>query len=275
MKKMLLSLAVVLGSTALFAQTTPAESDTAKINLPNVDIWVISKVDTSSTSAADTIPSIDEPSGPDKDALTHWGGLDLGVNMLLNADGGTDMAAGDEWLELDVARSGSVRLNLFESKIRLAKDYVGLVTGVGFTWNKYAFKNNIVMSSNGDSTFAATDSLINYRKNSLRATYVQVPLMVEFNTSEDPERTFHLAAGVIGGWKIGSRYKQYYDYEGKEYKSYVKDDYNLNPLTLDATARIGYRNLTLWATYGLTSLFEKDKGPEVYPVSVGLTVIPF
>ncbi len=41
------------------------------------------------------------------------------------------------------------------------------------------------------------------------------------------------------------------------------------------TGRIGYKWLNLWGYYQLSTLFEKGKGPEMYPISVGITIIPF
>ena len=275
MKKMVLLFAVMLGAFAMNAQNE-AKSDTARFPLGEVEILVVSKPDTTNDTSNDSLKNvIEEPKKPSKNDLTHWGGLDLGMNFLVNSDNKMKYPANDEWIELDQAHSLSWRFNLLEQKIRIAKDYAGIITGVSLVYNSYSFDKNVALFSNADSTFAVLDTVAQYSKNKLRATYLQVPLMVEFNTSEDPERTFHIAAGIIGGWKIGSLYKQRFDTDGKEYKVKVSDDYNLSPLTLDATARIGYRNLTLFATYGLTSLFKDDKGPEVYPVTVGLSLMPF
>ena len=58
-------------------------------------------------------------------------------------------------------------------------------------------------------------------------------------------------------------------------KSKVKGDYNVSPFSLEASARVGYGDLTLFASASITSLFEEDKGPEVYPFTVGLTVLAF
>ena len=41
---------------------------------------------------------------------------------------------------------------------------------------------------------------------------------------------------------------------------------------MDATARIGWGWVNVFATYSLTTLFKTDRGPELYPFSVGLTI---
>ncbi|MFN0032617.1 MAG: outer membrane beta-barrel protein [Flavobacteriales bacterium] len=275
MKKITIAtLAILLGVGAM-AQTEPVKPDTTDMKFGDTRIIMIDeKPDSDSTD----IVWEDDDEDTDKYTLTHWGGLDLGVNILLNKDGGTAMDSANTWLELDYSRSLSWRINLFEEKIRFYKDYVGLIVGAGFTYNSYGLKNNVnVMTEDSSATYAFTvpDSVIDYSKNKLRASYINVPLMLEINTSDDNDKCFHIAAGVIGGWKMGSLVRQKWE-DGDDKNSYRrKADYNLNPFTLDATARIGYKDFTLFATYGLTPLFKKDKGPEVYPVTVGLQIVPF
>lgn len=277
-KLMILSVCLAL-SLGTFAQeeVEPVEpkfpkSDTTRVKLGDLNVTIVEdKANTEGDGEDD-----DSYSDSDlKKELTHWGGIDVGVNMLLNSNNETTLPDGANWLDIDEARSLSWSFNLYEQKIRLVKDHIGIITGVGLTYNSYGLKNNVSVFSNSDSTFAMTDSLNTFDKNKLRTTYIKVPVMLEFNTSEDPKRSFHIAAGVIGGVRIGSITKQEYKVDDAKHKNRVKDDFNFSPITLDAAFRIGYGNLTLFANYGLTPLFEKDKGPEVYPVTVGLAILPW
>jgi hypothetical protein len=43
----------------------------------------------------------------------------------------------------------------------------------------------------------------------------------------------------------------------------------------DATAKIGWGVLNLNASYSLNTLFKKEKGPELYPFTVSLTLVNF
>lgn len=252
-----------------------AQSDTTRVKLGDLNVTIVEDKDEDSDDdfSDDGVMSDSEL----KSELTHWGGVDLGVNMLLNSDNKTNLPEGANWLDIDEARSLSWSFNLYEQKIRIVKDYVGIITGVGLTYNSYGLKNNVAIQSNSDSTYAVNipDSLFTFDKNKIRTTYVKVPLMLEFNTSSDPSRTFHIAAGVVGGVRIGSITKQEYKIDDEKHKDRVKDDFNFSPLTLDAAVRIGYGNLTLFANYGLTPLFEDNKGPEVYPVTVGISILPW
>lgn len=252
--------------------------DTTRIKIGDLKVILVDEHADENEDAEITIGDDNEDNGPSKSELTFWGGLDIGVNILLNSDGTSKMEGEKAWLEQDYSKSFSWSFNLFETKIRLIKDYAGIVTGAGLTYNSYGFEKNVIPTVVNDSLYGYTvpDSLYKFTKNKLRATYLRIPLILEFNTSSDPDRTFHVAGGVIGGWKIGSITKRNYDFEDAAHKNRVKDDFALTPFTLDATARIGYRNFTLFANYGLTPLFDKNKNtPEVYNMTVGLQIIPF
>lgn len=279
-KLMILSVCLAL-SMGTFAQeeVEPVEpkstqSDTTRVKLGDLNVTIVEDNDNDEGEDEDD----DGYSDSDlKNELTHWGGIDVGVNMLLNSNNETTLPDGAKWLDIDEARSLSWSFNLYEQKIRIVKDYVGIITGVGLTYNSYGLKNNVSVLSNSDSTYAVTvpDSLYTFDKNKLRTTYIKVPVMLEFNTSVDPKRSFHIAAGVIGGVRIGSITKQEYKIDDSKNKDRVKDDFNFSPITLDAAVRIGYGNLTLFANYGLTPLFEDNKGPEVYPFTVGISILPW
>lgn len=275
MKNVLNTLIImVLSATVAVAQESPTATDTTKITIGNTKIMVVETRDGSAVKR-DTVKV--KSQREIKDELTFWSGIDLGVNTLFNADGRNAPSANAPWLNTEEIRSLHWSFNFHQEKIRLYRDYVGILIGAGLTYNSYGIKTNVRVMHNNDSTFAEVvpDSLYRFSKNKLRATYLRVPLMLEFNTSTDPDRTVHLAVGAIGGLRIGSITKQHYEIDGQNYRDRVKSDFNLNTFTLDAAVRVGYRKFTLWANYALTPLFEKDRGPEVYPLALGLTLVPF
>jgi hypothetical protein len=104
------------------------------------------------------------------------------------------------------------------------------------------------------------------KKNKLFIAYICLPILFEYQIPIDQAK-LHFAVGVIGSIKIGSRQKQIYENNEKFTRS---KDFNLNPFKCEATARIGYGAWTAFANYSLTTLFQKEKGPELYPVTVGM-----
>ncbi len=277
MKNIAITTVIVLFALYSTAQVDPVKPDTTDMKFGDTRIIMIDENPDNDTT--DVAWEDDEDNDNDcKLDLTHWGGIDVGVNLLINKSGGTTMDSANSWLELDYSRSMSFRFNIFEEKIRIYKDYVGLIVGAGLTYNSYGIKNNVDITDRDSLfTYANTilDTIRDYSKNKFRVSYINVPLMLEINTSKDNDHSFHIAAGVIGGWKMGSIIKQKWEDGDDKNTSRRKADYNVNPFTLDASVRVGYKDFTLFATYGLTPLFKKNKGPEVYPVTVGIQIVPW
>jgi len=277
-------------SFGMFAQEDipePVEQDSIKVSIGKINLTIADsnqKERTPEEIKADSLDLVKELDRERRVNLTHWGGIDVGVNMLMDKNQNTSFSSDEKWLETDPSKSLSWSFNLFEQKIRLVNDYVGITTGLGITYNSYGLDEDVRVISNSDTTYGfiadrdLPDSLggfTAFSKNKLRTTYVRVPLLLEFNTSLDPKRSVHVAAGVTGGVRIGSINKIKYEEDGKNVKQRTKDDFNFSPFTLDASVRVGYKNFTLFANYGLTPLFEDGKGAEVYPLTVGLTLIPW
>lgn len=206
----------------------------------------------------------------------YWRGVELNLNGLIGANGSTSLPATTEHMSINYGvKSLGWNLNLAEKNFHIYKDYINLVTGIGFGFNSYQFKNPIRLNPDSSFTTYALDSTISFDKNKLKTSYVQIPLMIEFNTSKSSERSFHVAAGVIGGYKLNSKTFRTYKINGYEFEEKRKDDFNINPFKLDATARIGYGHFTLFATYSITELFESKKGPQLNPFTVGVRIVPF
>lgn len=275
MKKIGLTLAAALIISGITAQTEPA--DTTKITLGDAKILIVENDEAKDSTDVSWTEDNEENSESDiRHELTYWSGVDVGVNLLRTSDGSTNMTGNNAWLDLDYSRSLSWSLNIFEEKVWFVKNYVGLTVGAGFTWNSYGLNKQTRIVSNTeampDTTFGFKDTTLqySYSKNKLRMSYLRIPLMLEFNTSSNPDRNFHIAAGVIGGWNMGTIQKTEYEFEGKNHEDRTKGDYNVTPFTFDLSARVGFRNVAVFGTYGLTPLFEKGKGPQVYPMTVGV-----
>lgn len=204
----------------------------------------------------------------------HWAGLAIGVNGLLS-NGNINLPSNQKYMQLDYGKSIDFQFNLFEKNIHIYKNYVNLVTGIGFDWHQYEFRNKTKLNPDSSYTYGIIDSTntFSYKKNRLKTSFIQVPLLLEFNTNKNPKKAFHLAFGVIGGYKLGSKTKQIIEKNGNSITSIKRDNYNINPFRLDAYASIGYHNLTLFANYGLTPLFESGRGPELTPFTIGVKLL--
>lgn len=202
----------------------------------------------------------------------HWGGFDLGVNGFLDENFEINTPDGYDYLDLKMEKSINVNLNIFEQNFNLITEKVGLTTGLGLEWNNYRFKNNAVIS-NMDTLAGYLDVMENPRftKSKLVTSYLTLPLMIEFQTNSYSKiNSFHAGVGVLSGLRIGTHTKlvDENDKKDKEHGSTA-----MNPFKLELMARIGWGKLNVYGKYALTQLFKENRGPEVYPFSIGITLV--
>jgi hypothetical protein len=202
----------------------------------------------------------------------YWKGLSVGVNGYLDHKANLDIPAPGQFLELNYAKSIQFSINACQKNFHIYKNYVNIYTGLGIDFNHYALENNVTLKANVPYLSATVDSAIAYKKNTLNITYLKVPLMLEINTSRDPGHNIHIAFGAELDYRIHAVTKQSYEINDKKVQVKHRDDYNLEPFSYSAVARIGYNNVSIFANYGFSRLFKKDKGPQVYPFAVGISV---
>jgi hypothetical protein len=242
-------------------------SDTTRIELKNSYITIVNK-----SSSDDDSDDDDEENS--KYQLTWWNGIDLGVNGILNDDFGLNLSQDPAtgMLEPEYGKSRYISFNFAQVKGRIVKDYVGITTGLSFQFYNWKFSGSDELFFNGDTMTLRPTLERNITKNKLRATYIGVPLMLEFNTSLDPDKAFHISAGVVGKVRIGNMYKQKFSFEGNDNKTSIKGDLGLNRWAADAMVRVGYRRFTLFAQVGLLPLFDNENTQDVYPFAVGFFI---
>lgn len=207
----------------------------------------------------------------------HFVGLDIGVNGFVSPSNSIDLQKEADFLDIDYGtKSLEVAINVWEKYMPIAKEKFGLMTGLGIKYNGYSLNKDVLIVNQNDSTFALPeDPTKSISKNKFKTTSIHMPLMVETNLGKDAEHSFHLAVGGMVNWRIGSKTKQKYKQDGDRFKEKDRNDFNINTFQFAAIARVGYGDFTLYASYSLTPLFEKDKGPEVYPFTVGLSLVSF
>ncbi|MDQ3109008.1 MAG: PorT family protein [Bacteroidota bacterium] len=201
-----------------------------------------------------------------------WEGFDIGVNGYMNVNNSIATPETFPFLELDYARSRSFSWNVAQYNFHIYKNYINIVTGAGFEWTSYALKQNVSLATDVNMVTVVNETL-DFTKNKLRSTWVKAPLMLEFNTNKDEDKSFHIAAGAEFGYNIfRNRLKQEYTMYGDEQERKTKDDFNLNPFRYSLIARVGFGKYTLFANYGLSEVFKKNQGPQVYPFSAGINI---
>ena len=200
----------------------------------------------------------------------QWQGVDIGFISTNKSD---------QWSN-NVIQSTSIGLNVFEHKIPLFKQYIGITTGLGFNFKTYTFGD--------DYSFMSTDSTINlvtgnpslYDTNStvkystLNQWFFQIPLMLDFSTKKSQKKSISIAVGVVGGIRLYSYHGLQGKYSnGDKFNNIIRDNkyFHTNLLSLDGIVRVAYGAYGLFGSYSLNGLFKKDAVEKISPISIGVT----
>ncbi len=200
----------------------------------------------------------------------HWEGVEFGFNAFDKPNYSMYSPADKDFMSLNQGKSMEFDLNFYELNIGLAKSYVGLVSGMGLSFNNYRFDNPYTLEKGQFMTEPVSLNPENLSKTKLAVTYLNVPVLLEFQipVNQNEGRLF-INAGLIGGVKIGSHTKvKYGDNKDKD-----RSGFNLNSFKYAATARIGFKDICLFANYSLTPLFQSGKGPELTPFTIGISFL--
>ncbi|MFK5856350.1 MAG: outer membrane beta-barrel protein, partial [Bacteroidota bacterium] len=154
---------------------------------------------------------------------------------------------------------------------QLAESNSTFSVGLGID-NHNMYSDTRIESVNAD-TLVFVPITENYKRSKVNLTYVSVPM--EFKVR------------LNNGVKFGAGFKIRYLISSKD--KYVGDlaseggGITVKRKTISATEdyaygftlRVGYKSFSLFGYYQISSIFQVNRGPQMYPISVGLTITPF
>jgi hypothetical protein len=207
----------------------------------------------------------------------HWAGLHFGFNGFCHTDysGYTS-----DFIKNDVFRSNSAFVNPLQQSIALQrnKNTVGLVTGLGLQFQSYRLDKNTTIreGSSGRVEPYPLTYFDNNQKSKLSIVYITLPLLAELQIPvKNYQNRVYFSSGLYTGMRINSHTKIKYREDGKKEKLKTPADFYLNKFKYGIMVRTGYRQANFFATYDLSPLFEKSKGPGLTPFTIGVTLISF
>jgi hypothetical protein len=229
-----------------------------------------------------------------KQLETSWGSFDIGFNnyidnslyninyfapntnpeALENFCVGFKPTKGD--FELRSGKSININIGIVKQQLSLYKHYVNLVYGLTYDINNWSYKNAIswnktpnnikAFPSADQGPFISKDS-ISFRKNKLVTNYLQVPLLLRFETSpHHASKNVYLSVGGYAGYLVRSHTKQIET--GTTSKIKQHNDFNINKFQYGAQAELGYQGFSIYFKRSMTTL--TDYGTVQYPYSFGV-----
>ena len=294
---LLTAMTLLLSSLSAFAQnnqqSSPNASDAdkatteeSKIDTVNISFGETTILIISNENGSDTVNVLDIDIDDDKHAQDHaWAGIDgfqFGAIGLFTKTGNRALTDRPD-LALNTTRCSMLGFTPFGKEAEIIKDRLRLAAGLGFQFESYAFDKNVRLT---DEPYlqGVEDTVRDYRKNTLNANYVTLPVVLQFNTKRNLEKSFHIAVGAIAGYRISSNMTYKWSEEGRRQRERMRNDYALEPYRLSAIAQVGIGDAMIWAQYDLTMKFTATESaiavvgtkgtPEVYAWSAGIN-IPF
>jgi len=200
----------------------------------------------------------------------QWQGFDIGFMS-------TNKSA--QWSN-NVLQSTSLGINIFEYKIPLFKQYIGITTGFGFNFKTFTFGDDYSILST-DSTIELVkgnpslyDANATIKSSTLNQGFFQIPLLLDFSTKKNQKKSISLAVGVVGGIRLFTNHRLQGKYSnGDKFNNVIRDNkyFHANLLTLDGMVRVAYGPIGLFGTYSLNGLFKKDAAEKISPISIGVS----
>lgn len=117
-----------------------------------------------------------------------------------------------------------------------------------------------------------------FKKYKLNTTYLEAPVELRFTSNpNDAKHSIKVAVGAKVGTLLSAmvKGKNLVDRNGNAVLTYTSKEKNkrfFNTNRLSVAGRIGYGNLSLFASYAITPLLKEGVGPQVRPLTIGLTL---
>jgi Outer membrane protein beta-barrel domain len=217
-------------------------------------------------------------------------GFDLGFNTFDNSDVNTfsnaaintnsnfvGTAGKENSLALNGSKSINVNLYPFNYSLHLYKKSVNIITGLGVNFFNYRYSNDITFFTSNPNIMTPTPSGGNtliYNKNKttpskskVAASYVTVPLMLQFKPNIGSKKPLVIGAGMSFGYLLKGWYKAKGTDDGKYHDNI---SFAFNPIQINAIGEFGIDDrIRFFGTYSLTSLY-KNGLPQQKPITFGI-----
>ncbi len=223
------------------------------------------------TTSTDTIVSCEIKEKRFKNVDTRWVMLDYGLSMYAHK-GKLNLPTNYFPLEQKIWGSHNFDFHLVRQRVNLYKHKINVEYGLTFQFNKYNLSNDFVLEPN-QTEVTLTESTTALKRNHFNSSYLVAPLLLDFKIGKKKSYMRFQTGGYAGFLLKGKRVTK----TAEEGRVKVNDDYNLNKVRYGLTARLGYKDFTVYANYGLSSLFKTDEnaGFDLNPLSIGISIIPF
>ncbi|MDR1357021.1 MAG: PorT family protein [Tannerellaceae bacterium] len=203
----------------------------------------------------------------------HWAGFGMGfINF---SDSKLSRINDVGGISLRSESSLEYNLNILETSYKFSPNSGwAVVTGAGMRWSRYRIDGDCYMAEiDGFTSLQPSPAGTVVTSSKLNITSITIPLLLEWQNRRKGRAPVFISAGAVGVVKtISSSKITYTDLLGDKRKAKMDRGMNLRPVTFDLMFQAGFGWIGAYARYSPLGLFEKGKGPELYPVAIGLHI---
>ena len=189
--------------------------------------------------------------------------IELGVARLASKPLSVDI--NDSVSYLDLNRGFQLGLCFDAAGVPIISRHLGIGVGVGMKCDIYTFSTKNLALVKGDSRLIHyADTSKPYNRSKLTNTYLTVPVVLEFHN-----KGLWVMAGVEGNLLVWSNTKMKTSSGDKER---VHTDLYQNLFSYNLMAKVGVDCIGAFVRANMSPMFAKNKGPEIYPYSAGVSL---
>lgn len=172
-------------------------------------------------------------------------------------------------IDLNTAHSWEIGANLLNtySTLGVSSNWA-LTAGLGWGYRSIRLDGNYAFREKEESTgvYPGESDEVNYSKSRLHYFYFRIPLALECQIQLNGYRKLFFAVGPEAEIRHGVRSKA----KVNGHAETLDKGLNVRPVGINLLAQAGIGSIGAYMRYSTYGLFEKNKGPELYPFSFGL-----
>ncbi|KAA6317656.1 hypothetical protein EZS27_032222 [termite gut metagenome] len=196
----------------------------------------------------------------------HIAGLYVGYSMF----GDKALYSRADEPDLVLTKSWEWGIVPFEAKFPLTRDNsLSLNSGLGIGYTSFRIDGNYAFRKVSSVTaILPPDEGTSYSQSRLRYYHFRIPVVFEWQKYSKSHGPVFVSLG--GEAEIRRSMKAKVKYEGNKHENTLGKDLNVNPIGVNLLTQVGYGSLGFYTRYSMAQLFEKNKGPKLYPFSIGV-----
>ncbi|MEE0864249.1 MAG: hypothetical protein U0L61_03860 [Alistipes sp.] len=194
--------------------------------------------------------------------INHFAFIEFGANTLVDADFSMYSPEDANAMMFLNQKSLSTTYNMGVINVPLNSRQTFVVSmAIGMTEEIFTFAGDYTLEYRDGMMYPlALDAKI--EKSKLFATYIHLPIVLDWNISSD----FFISAGVNLDLFGGSRLMY------RKPRTTIERTVTLNPIQVGLTARVGWKRLYAFANYSFMDMFKEGTGPRGRRLSAGVGI---